>query len=94
MRFGDRVMRATIHDGAHHQLVSGAWNATGVLLEAGNKIEATANRLPVRQRVLNSEGGSAPLPTVVARLAARSSLPPPKAGLRGRSPRSKRTIEP
>ena len=46
VRFGDRVITATIHDGAHHQLVSGAWNATGVLLEAGNKIEATANRLP------------------------------------------------
>ena len=37
----------------------------------------------------DSEGGFAPLPTIVARLAARSSsVPPPSAGLRGRSPRS------
>src|SRR5436309_2065421 len=41
-------------------------------------------------RLVDSEGGFAPLPTVVARLTARSSLPPPKARLRRRSRRSKR----
>jgi 3-isopropylmalate/(R)-2-methylmalate dehydratase small subunit len=46
VRFGDRVIKGRIPDGAHHQLVSGAWNATGVLLEAGAAIEATAKRLP------------------------------------------------
>jgi len=35
-----------------------------------------------------SEGGFAPLPTVVARLTARSSLPPPRIGLRRQSRRS------
>ena len=43
---GDRVIKGTIPDGARNQLVSGAWNATGVLLEAGDAIEATAKRLP------------------------------------------------
>ena len=46
VRFGDRVIKGSIPDGARHQLVSGAWNATGVLLEAGDAIEATAKRLP------------------------------------------------
>jgi 3-isopropylmalate/(R)-2-methylmalate dehydratase small subunit len=46
VRFGDRVIKGRIPDGARHQLVSGAWNATGVLLEAGDAIEATARRLP------------------------------------------------
>jgi 3-isopropylmalate/(R)-2-methylmalate dehydratase small subunit len=43
---GDRVIKGRIPDGARNQLVSGAWNATGVLLEAGDAIEATAKRLP------------------------------------------------
>jgi 3-isopropylmalate/(R)-2-methylmalate dehydratase small subunit len=46
VRAGDRVIRGRIPDGARNQLVSGAWNATGVLLEAGDRIEATAKRLP------------------------------------------------
>jgi 3-isopropylmalate/(R)-2-methylmalate dehydratase small subunit len=46
VRFGDRVIPARIPDGARNQLVSGAWNATGVLLDAGDAIEATAGRLP------------------------------------------------
>ena len=46
VRVGDRVIKGTIPDGARNQLVSGAWNATGVLLEAGDAIEATAKRLP------------------------------------------------
>jgi 3-isopropylmalate/(R)-2-methylmalate dehydratase small subunit len=46
VRFGDRVIPARIPDGARNQLVSGAWNPTGVLLEAGDAIEATAKRLP------------------------------------------------
>src|SRR6266403_4501329 len=43
---------------------------------------------------VNSEGDFVPLPTVVARLAPRSSLPPPgpEVGLRGRSPRSERAV--
>ena len=37
---------ATLPDGARSQLVGGTWNATAVLLEAGDAIEATASRLP------------------------------------------------
>ncbi len=38
-----------IPDGAHTQLVEGTWNATAVLLEAGEAIDATAARLPYVQ---------------------------------------------
>ena len=38
-----------IPDGAHTQLVEGTWNATAVLLEAGDAIDATAERLPYIQ---------------------------------------------
>ena len=37
---------AAIPDGARAQLLEGTWNATAVLLEAGDAIEATARRLP------------------------------------------------
>jgi len=37
---------------------------------------------------VNPEGDFVPLPAVVARRAARSSLPPPEEGLRGQRPRS------
>ncbi len=46
VRFGGRTLRAAIPDGARNQLLSGAWNATGVLLEAGDAIERTARALP------------------------------------------------
>jgi len=46
VRVGERVIKGAIPDGARNQLVSGAWNPTGVLLEAGDAIEATAKRLP------------------------------------------------
>jgi 3-isopropylmalate/(R)-2-methylmalate dehydratase small subunit len=36
----------SIPEGARRQLVGGTWNATAVLLEAGDAIEATAARLP------------------------------------------------
>ena len=42
---GGRVPVA-IPDGARGQLVEGSWNATAVLLEAGDAIEAAARRLP------------------------------------------------
>ena len=35
-----------IPDGARQQLLEGTWNATSVLLQAGDAIEATAARLP------------------------------------------------
>jgi len=35
-----------IHPGAHSQLTAGTWNATSVLLGAGEEIDATAARLP------------------------------------------------
>jgi 3-isopropylmalate/(R)-2-methylmalate dehydratase small subunit len=37
---------ATIPDGARSQLLEGSWNATRVLLDAGDAIEATAARIP------------------------------------------------
>jgi len=46
VRFGHRTITADIPDGPHHQLVSGTWDATSVLVEAGSAIEATARRLP------------------------------------------------
>ena len=46
VRLGDRVIKATVPDGARHQLVAGTWDSTAVLLEAGEKIEATAGKLP------------------------------------------------
>ena len=46
VRLGDRVIRATMPDGPRNQLVSGTWDSTAVLLEAGAAIEATAQKLP------------------------------------------------
>jgi 3-isopropylmalate/(R)-2-methylmalate dehydratase small subunit len=45
-RFGDRAFPIAIADGPRSQLVSGTWNAMGVLLEAGDAIERTARALP------------------------------------------------
>jgi 3-isopropylmalate/(R)-2-methylmalate dehydratase small subunit len=46
VRFGDRVIKATVPDGARKQLVAGTWDSTAVLLEGGEAIEATARKLP------------------------------------------------
>ena len=46
VRFGDRVIKATVPAGPRNQLVGGTWDSTAVLLEAGAAIEATAGRLP------------------------------------------------
>ena len=46
MRFGDRVIKATMPDGPRNQLVAGTWDSTAVLLEAGASIETTAGKLP------------------------------------------------
>ena len=46
LTFRDGTFPVTIADGARQQLLSGTWNATAVLLEAGDAIEATAARLP------------------------------------------------
>ena len=46
VRFGDRTLPARIPDGARNQLLAGTWNATGVLLEAGEAIERVTKRLP------------------------------------------------
>jgi 3-isopropylmalate/(R)-2-methylmalate dehydratase small subunit len=40
------TMRVRIPEGVRLQLLEGTWNATAVLLEAGDAIEATAARLP------------------------------------------------
>src|SRR5687767_26353 len=53
------------------------------------ELRPLADARHVRTENLTSEGGFASLPTVVTRLTARSFLPPPRAGLRGQSPRSK-----
>jgi 3-isopropylmalate/(R)-2-methylmalate dehydratase small subunit len=44
--FGDRTIPTRIPDGARKQLLTGTWNATGVLLEAGEEIERVAKSLP------------------------------------------------
>jgi len=46
VRFGDRVIKATIPDAPRNQLVGGTWDSTAVLLETGAAIESTAGRLP------------------------------------------------
>src|SRR5204862_8226739 len=46
VRFGDRVIKASVPDGPRNQLVNGTGDSTAVLLEAGAAIEATAGRLP------------------------------------------------
>jgi 3-isopropylmalate/(R)-2-methylmalate dehydratase small subunit len=43
---GERTIPVEIPDGPRHQLLSGTWNATQVLLEAGEEIERVAKRLP------------------------------------------------
>jgi 3-isopropylmalate/(R)-2-methylmalate dehydratase small subunit len=44
--FGDRAMPAVIPSGHQEQLLTGTWNATFVLLEAGEEIERVAKSLP------------------------------------------------
>jgi len=44
--FGDRAIPAMIPSGHQEQLLTGTWNATLVLLEAGEEIERVANSLP------------------------------------------------
>ena len=46
VRFGERTFPATIPDGARSQLLTGTWNATRVLLQAGEEIERVARSLP------------------------------------------------
>ncbi|MGH7335344.1 MAG: 3-isopropylmalate dehydratase small subunit [Candidatus Rokuibacteriota bacterium] len=46
VRFAGRTIKAAIPEGSRNILVDGSWNTTGVLLEAGSAIEATARRLP------------------------------------------------
>jgi 3-isopropylmalate/(R)-2-methylmalate dehydratase small subunit len=43
---GDRTIAGSIPKAAHEALVSGAWDATGLLLDDYDQVEATANRLP------------------------------------------------
>ena len=45
VRFADRAVPATISDGHHNMFLTGTWNATLVLLEAGDEIERVANGL-------------------------------------------------
>jgi 3-isopropylmalate/(R)-2-methylmalate dehydratase small subunit len=40
------TLQASMAEGARQQLLEGTWDATAVLLEAGDAIEATAARLP------------------------------------------------
>jgi 3-isopropylmalate/(R)-2-methylmalate dehydratase small subunit len=46
VRFGDRTIPVRVPEGTRQQLTTGTWNATGVLLEAGDAIEHTARALP------------------------------------------------
>jgi 3-isopropylmalate/(R)-2-methylmalate dehydratase small subunit len=43
---GDRTIKATMPASAHEALTSGAWDATGLLLEDFESVKATAARLP------------------------------------------------
>lgn len=46
VRFGERTIPAMVPDSPRNQLLTGTWNATGVLLEAGGEIERVAQSLP------------------------------------------------
>jgi 3-isopropylmalate/(R)-2-methylmalate dehydratase small subunit len=46
VRHRGATFAANVPDGARRQLLEGSWNATAVLLGAGDAIEATAQRLP------------------------------------------------
>jgi 3-isopropylmalate/(R)-2-methylmalate dehydratase small subunit len=46
VRYRDGALPARIPDGTRDLLLEGSWNATSVLLEAGDAIEQTAERLP------------------------------------------------
>jgi len=46
VQVGDRAIPAKIADGHRHQLLTGTWNATGALLEAGEAIDRVAKHLP------------------------------------------------
>jgi 3-isopropylmalate/(R)-2-methylmalate dehydratase small subunit len=46
VRFGERSVPVLIPDGARNQLLTGTWNAMGVLLEADNQIDRVARSLP------------------------------------------------
>ena len=46
VRLGDRTIPARLPDAARKQLLTGTWNATAVLLDAGEEIERVAKGLP------------------------------------------------
>jgi 3-isopropylmalate/(R)-2-methylmalate dehydratase small subunit len=46
VRHRGKAFAAKIPDGSREQLLEGTWNATSVLLDAGDAIEAAAARLP------------------------------------------------
>ena len=46
VRLGDRAISARVPDAARKQLLAGSWNATAVLLDAGEEIERVAMGLP------------------------------------------------
>jgi 3-isopropylmalate/(R)-2-methylmalate dehydratase small subunit len=46
VRFGERTIRATLPEGPRSLLLTGTWNATQVLLDAGGEIERVAKSLP------------------------------------------------
>ena len=46
VRLGDRTIPARLPEAARKQLLTGTWNATAVLLEAGDEIERVAQGLP------------------------------------------------
>jgi 3-isopropylmalate/(R)-2-methylmalate dehydratase small subunit len=46
VRFGEQSIPAMIPDGARNQLLTGTWNAMGVLLEAASEIDRIAKALP------------------------------------------------
>jgi len=46
IRYRDGTLEAKIPDGTRKQLLEGTWDAMGLLLDAGDGIEATGNTLP------------------------------------------------
>src|SRR2546428_7690147 len=60
VRFGDRVIKATIPDGPRNQLVGGTWDSTAVLLEAGAAHEGAAGEVPHLEGGGNPQRGATP----------------------------------